>query len=340
MAADFSDERISAYFDGELPADERAAVEDLLANSAEHRSLLQDMAAIRGEFQLLPKLRLGDDFTQRVVAAAVEAAAIEAKTAASSAPLLTPGSVLRKRRFWNSPLVAIPGLAAAALAAVLVAQRSWGPSTTRPPTVTVKPELISTVPAPVEPSATERAIAQLRQATPAQDEALVVRMRVPASTLTDRGVDAALVKGGIRLGRADQAMLANHVGSQYRKKVSSPGGSTVAASDALFVEAPLEQLEATLAELNQRSAAKLDLRLEMIVNAKLPPATDSAEGEGGSGGPLAGSTGPVAHRLNAGMFALSAESSPGLAAPNAVLPAVKLDPRRTVRVLILIEAAE
>jgi|GEM_PF-3455559 len=67
MAAEFSDELISAYLDGELTADEQARVEELLRTSPALRQELEDLRALREDLQALPQYRLGDDFAQRVL---------------------------------------------------------------------------------------------------------------------------------------------------------------------------------------------------------------------------------------------------------------------------------
>ena len=57
-----SDERISAYLDGELPDVQRDEVEKLLAQSEEHRRMLDDLLALRADLQALPQYHLDDAF--------------------------------------------------------------------------------------------------------------------------------------------------------------------------------------------------------------------------------------------------------------------------------------
>src|SRR5436190_22340599 len=58
---------ISAYLDGELSADARAYVEQLLASSAEARQLVDELRALRVSLQELPQHALELEFAQRVL---------------------------------------------------------------------------------------------------------------------------------------------------------------------------------------------------------------------------------------------------------------------------------
>ncbi|HVC97010.1 MAG TPA: zf-HC2 domain-containing protein, partial [Pirellulales bacterium] len=66
-------ELLSAYLDGELPADQRARVERLLAERPESRQLLDELRALRGTLEAVPRYRLEDDFAARVLRAAERA---------------------------------------------------------------------------------------------------------------------------------------------------------------------------------------------------------------------------------------------------------------------------
>jgi hypothetical protein len=63
----YSDERISSYLDGELSADEQARFEERLAESAELRQLVEELRALRGSLDLLPRYQLEPDFAERVL---------------------------------------------------------------------------------------------------------------------------------------------------------------------------------------------------------------------------------------------------------------------------------
>ena len=62
-----------------------------LAASPEHRQLLAELAALRSDLHSLPRLSLGEDFAQRVVAAAV--ARQPATSATVTQKLLRPPSL-------------------------------------------------------------------------------------------------------------------------------------------------------------------------------------------------------------------------------------------------------
>ncbi len=62
-----NDERISAYLDGELSADEQAQFEERLAESAELRTLVEELRALRGSLDLLPRHKLEADFAERIL---------------------------------------------------------------------------------------------------------------------------------------------------------------------------------------------------------------------------------------------------------------------------------
>lgn len=64
------DELLSAYLDGELSEEERARVEQMLAEQPEARQLLDELRALSGGFEALPRHRLEADFASRVLRAA------------------------------------------------------------------------------------------------------------------------------------------------------------------------------------------------------------------------------------------------------------------------------
>lgn len=328
MCMDFTDERLSAYLDGELPAHEQAAFEQLLADRPEQQQALVELTVLRSDLQQLPQHSLGDDFTNRVVAAAIAA------KAEADASLNLPAPP-RRRNAWKTPWVALPAIAAALLVALLVVQRQWQDSEHPGPRAHLEPGQVAITP---------NALAELRRVSPGPDDVVVVRIRISKAALVQSGVESALVKSGIELGRANQSADAQRAGSNYRRQVRrqlAGGPSNVAgvASEALFIEAPLEQVEATLAELGRQPSSQSDFRLEMIVSTKVP-ASEQAEGEGGSriAQPVAAPTGPVAHRLDAQGFQLLPD------APANDLRTSQLhaptDAKRPVRVLMLIEATE
>lgn len=69
---ELGDELLSAYLDGELSGDERREVERLLSEDPARRQALEELQALSGDFQTLPRYELADDFYQRVLAVAEE----------------------------------------------------------------------------------------------------------------------------------------------------------------------------------------------------------------------------------------------------------------------------
>jgi hypothetical protein len=67
MTYDPQDELLSAYLDGELSGDELRRVEQLLVDNAEYRQLYEELRALGSSFQALPRYRLAEDLSQRVL---------------------------------------------------------------------------------------------------------------------------------------------------------------------------------------------------------------------------------------------------------------------------------
>lgn len=77
------EELLSAYLDGEVTADERAQVEQMLAADPEMRAALEELRALSAALKSLPKLSVGEDLSERVLRRA-ERAMLERQTAESS----------------------------------------------------------------------------------------------------------------------------------------------------------------------------------------------------------------------------------------------------------------
>lgn len=101
-----TEERISAYADGELTGDELKLVESLLAESAEYRQLLAELQELRTSLRALPRYDLPVDFHTRVVGRIDEIAA-----SPSQEPVLR-ASQKSKARPWRSVFLAAASLAA------------------------------------------------------------------------------------------------------------------------------------------------------------------------------------------------------------------------------------
>jgi anti-sigma factor RsiW len=66
-------ELLSAYFDGEVSAAERAEAERLLAEDPAAGAWLEELSDLRGQLQTLPRHRLGDEFSEQVLRCAARA---------------------------------------------------------------------------------------------------------------------------------------------------------------------------------------------------------------------------------------------------------------------------
>jgi hypothetical protein len=205
--------------------------------------------------------------------------------------------------------------------------------------------------APVAPLA-DQIIAQLRSAVPGEGEAVVLRLRVSNKAPLGQSLDMALAEAGIiQRPASDTASGAVQVGAAYRNQVLqqygiAPGppseelmAATVAAAEAVFVEASLAQLEQAIAALSSDPARSLELAAEAKLAVAMPiRSTAEGEGESGSAASTAAKAQPFSQRLNAGMFRLTkrdtVEGSPIVANASTV------GPQGPVRVLILVEHVE
>jgi hypothetical protein len=187
---------------------------------------------------------------------------------------------------------------------------------------------------PQGPTLAERLIADLHRAAPAEGEAVVVRLQVSQSAPLGQSLEMALAEAGImQLPAFDTGSGAIQLGAAYRQQVQAAAAENlVAASGALFVSAPLEQLEEALKSLAADEQRNLQLAAEMkLALTDLPPST-GGEAEHGS----ASTNQPFSQTLNAGMFKLEKRVAH---AANAAPPAT-IDRQRSVKILILIEQVE
>jgi hypothetical protein len=321
----FSDELLSAYLDGELAADERAAVEAHLATSEADRRLLEELQSLRGELQSLPQAAVSDGFADRVVRAAVAAKArgeaqVTPATAVSTSAV--PASAVAAKRplrwtYWTAAVAL--GLS---LCAVVVI-RNW-------PAGHGNGENIVT--APYSP---ERLIEDLYRAAPAEGEAVVLRLQVPKNAPLGQVLDVALAEAGLAQRPAfDVGSGAIQLGAAFRQQFGTrPPEETVAVSDALYVDASLEQIESALKALAADGERKLHLAAETRLALTKLPKVEGAEGEPGS----ASIAGPFCQRLNAGMFKLAKQAA---AVVEPVKTPAAVDRTRSVKILLLIEQVD
>jgi hypothetical protein len=308
MARDLSDELLSAYLDGEATAEERAAVEARLAESEADRQLLEELRWLRSDMQALPRVAASPDFADRVTQAALSAAA----------DLNGPQPVSGTRRYWLSAAMAATALAAC----LFVAFRFFGP-----PAEDGRPG------APLHPL-----VAALHSAIPGEGQAAVLRLRLPPGV----SVEQALVAAGLGVQGADANTGAGEFGAAYRRELARKLGSetalaeaTVAAAEALFVEAPLSHLEQALTSLASDPARPCELLAEARLAFALPKQGDNeAVGERPPSevkGPAPGQ--PFVQHLPASMFRLEKQGASAAAHPSTAV----LSGQQLVRVLILVE---
>ncbi len=159
-------------------------------------------------------------------------------------------------------------------------------------------------------------------------------------------LDAALVKAGLAPLGANSPTGASAIAAAYAKTLETKYGpasqgtenkalldATVAAAQALFVEAPLENLESVLRELSDglKQPLALDAQGKLAFSREK---IDLGEGEPGSALAAVAAGKAFAQRLDAARFRLekqlaaAAGNSSSAAAPN---------PKQLVRVLLLVE---
>lgn len=109
-----SDEMLSAYLDGELPAKEVAEVEDALEKSEELRSLLADLKLVRDEIRQLPKHALAKDFASKIAAKAMAQTGGSVNEPVTTRPATTSAGGKQSRSRMRM-ITAVAGVAATLL---------------------------------------------------------------------------------------------------------------------------------------------------------------------------------------------------------------------------------
>ena len=333
MSRDFSDELLSAYLDGELSPDERAVVERHLASCEADRLLLEDLRALRRDMTQLPRATAKPGFADRVVKAAL---ASQVQPAGALSAIVSP----RKRR-----RIALAAVVAGTAACVLLFVRLWWL-----PSANVEFSLVNVTKQPVLTPA-EQLVAALRAAAPGEGEAAVLRLRLPKQISVGAALDAALNGAGIQQRSAtDVASAATALGAEYRKQLASRNASksegsgesassdaTIPAADALFVEAPLAQLEAAFASLAADPKRAVELASELKLAFISPPPRPEGEGGSASGKEVRAAAGqPFAQRLQPDSFLLLRRDRCAVPA-GAEHSATSDRSKAVVRLLILVE---
>lgn len=348
MSQELHDERISAYLDGELAPGERAEVEELLRTSDAYQQALAELSALRESIKSLPRYSLGNDFADRVVAAArrsasKSSAAIPSAGAAdvtlktrknqSAIPLTRP-----ERRWLLSALGGLTATAAC-VALIFYALSDSGENVAKVEADGGNKEKSQVV--IEEPTASEfvRAIASSKE-----NEAVVVRVRLTKEAIRNKLLDEALQANGIAVAQPNLSNdAARETGKAYKDLVQSQATTSAAkrnAGDVLFVEADIVSLEKALSRLEHNPTAKAAFAPEAIIASigKGPTFAPKEEGEPGSEIPGAASkipTGGYAQHLPPRGFTLAPAAT-----PPAASAAEKVPSRKSARVLIVVEVVE
>jgi anti-sigma factor RsiW len=336
MTREFPDELLSAFLDDELSPAERAQVERHLTASPADRQLLTELKTLRGEVAGLPAVKVNPGFADRVVRAAFAEAEKHngARGVVSRAP---PG----ERHFWRRWKIGAAVASAAALAAcvllvVLLGRRNNGPEPasvgTSIPALAALPDSPATAVAAMA-ALPDQLVSLLAADLPSEREAVVLRLRTTKDVSIAEALDAALAAAGIQAAASSGAMSASLLEQAYQKSFEGKlSDASVAAAEAIFIEAPCEKLQGFANEL--ASHIKDPLRLEAAGKLALGRAWDETRPEGEA------AAAPFMQRLNAGLFKLQKTVTDATAAVAKGNTVAAIDPQRRVRVLILIEPAE
>lgn len=121
-------ELLSAYLDGELPADDCARVEALLNSSDEHRTLYEDLKSLRGRFAEVPKQTASPQLKIRIMdaIAAVESPPTPRQGAESEVEPVAELERPETERNWVAGLVRL-AIAASLLIGTWAAYRAMNP---------------------------------------------------------------------------------------------------------------------------------------------------------------------------------------------------------------------
>src|SRR5687768_13053873 len=206
MSRELYDERISAYLDGELPAGERAEMEELLKTSSGHQQVLADLTSLRESLQSLPHYTLGNDFAARVTSAA-QLAAREREALAEVGPRKTnhtatphvevaaPARPQPRSPFAKWLVASAGGIAVTAASIALVIYTFSGSDDVPKLTATGTGKEDGKEPVLEEPAASEfvRAVSSTKA-----DEAVVVRVKLTKEAIRGKLLDNALAAHGIQ----------------------------------------------------------------------------------------------------------------------------------------------
>ena len=240
------DELLSAYLDGELSDEERARVEQMLAEQPEARQLLDDLRALRGSFEGLPRHRLEGDFAARVLRAAERellagdgdgetpaSAAVppgDGRSSSGAAVAASPNGDLRpaERRGpgfdwarWRRP-IAWAGAALAAGLLLMVVDRRPPPGAVKGPIAQAPADLEFRAPAEAAPPAARDRESRLGESAPAD---ALPPLAIPEEKRSAAEEDAAGGLGGRMPSR--NALGAKSAGKpeSFRATASAPASA-------------------------------------------------------------------------------------------------------------------
>jgi Putative zinc-finger len=332
MTREFPDELLSALIDDELSPAERAEVERHLAASEADRQLVAELKALRAEVASLPRVTVSPHFADRVVRAAMAEA--EQRNDRDGIVSKAPPAARRLSKGWMA--LAAATCAAALAASFLLVVQPWksasDPKSALP---------IAAIPGAGQAVALkDQLVSALQAAAPAEGEAVVLRLHAGKDVRLDDALVAALAKAGI-LARASDAVSASSIVSAYGRMLNTKLGAkaadaTVAAAQAMFVDATLDRLEAAFGGLDEEFKQPLQVRAATKLAFALARSEDTAEGEPGSANKAPAAAGqPFAQRLEAALFRLEKEAAEAAIRPG---PATSpFNPQQRVRLLILVE---
>ncbi len=257
MSDETNHELLSAYLDGELGADERQRVEQLLAESAECRQVYEELRALRASLVSLPRHKLDENLAPNVIRMAEQAMLGKARTPAAAAAGRGQGEAIeaatgevasaggvsaadRRSRVWRA--IIYPVLAVAAAVAMIL----------NSPEKTVQ---------------RERQIAQapLKQAPPAT-------LSAPPGP-RDAGGPSPLDLGRTLSEAEDEERMAGSVPAQLADDVrAAPSGGQVNGYAAKPRSATIQSAPpAQIAGENDRKPG-LETPPTLVINCKLAPA--------------------------------------------------------------------
>jgi anti-sigma factor RsiW len=307
MSREFSDELLSAYLDGELGPEERAAVEQQVAASEADHQLLNELRMLRSELASLPVAALKPDFADRVVQMAIAAAEVPPQGTVVHLPA-------RRLRYWHV------GAAVSAIAACAL--------------VVVQPWLFD------GPGNPDVGVAVGNADDASVEKALVIRLRAkdPQAVAV---LESALMEAGIQLREpSDDIPDVSRVRTAYKQQLDArreDGDTTIPALDAMYVQAPLDKLKAALAN-NQ--ALQIVTGQPLLLPDGPVLGLGSADGEGTEA--KANKDAPLSEAYSQRLTAsrLHVEKQPQTGAPVSLESADFNKNGKPVRVLILIEPVD